>query len=308
MAKFSIFFFLLFSSNVFAEKTQLNIANQQQDLTQPSEINNSIILTNDETSSQPNNIEIKQQVNQQGLKETDQSVKKIKSADFIMQKIQKNLKLKTAKKYKIFMQVKKSNGVEKKSYIEFYEKIDYNSVKSIYKFIKPRDVKDTALLNVASIYDDNVEQWLYLPAIKTLREISDEYKNQAMLFSDFTYHDLAYKSIYIAKHELVKETAGYYVVKSTPKTPINSYQFYVSLISKENYVPLLIEYYNKQLKIFKTLEQKEIKSDGDYFYPTVKILTSKENNNQTTMQIVESDFSIYLNDSFFTKSSLKNIN
>ena len=54
--------------------------------------------------------------------------------------------------------------------------------------------------------------------------------------SDFTYLDIAGRTADRGLHELVKETDEYYIIKTIPKNPHDIYGFYVSLISKENYI------------------------------------------------------------------------
>lgn len=89
--------------------------------------------------------------------------------------------------------------------------------------LAPSDAKNTAFMKVSykKLKNKEPEQWLYLPATRSLRTISRRDKNESFLGSDLTYDDIEFRSVGQDRHKILNtQTIGRdinYIVESTPK-------------------------------------------------------------------------------------------
>lgn len=67
----------------------------------------------------------------------------------------------------------------------------------------------------------NADQWLYLPNLKSLRQVSVRDPGDSFLGSDLTYQDISYRGLDEDTHKLLREEKlqgqDYYVVESVPR-------------------------------------------------------------------------------------------
>lgn len=132
---------------------------------------------------------------------------------------------------------------------------------TLLKFLKPADIKDTGTLNVEIKGKDDL-QHLYLPAAKKLRRVSA--KNQSWVGSDFSYEDLQEIEVDDYRYEAVGAEVldGFdcYVYTMEPLESDNSvYGKQVRWVTKGTYVPIKIEYYEKNGRLLKTTYASDIR-------------------------------------------------
>ncbi len=72
----------------------------------------------------------------------------------------------------------------------YYKKYDGDRSRSILFFQSPPDVKGTGFLQWVDPHSEN-QQWLYLPELKRVRQISGSSNRESFMGTDFSYDDLA---------------------------------------------------------------------------------------------------------------------
>ena len=72
----------------------------------------------------------------------------------------------------------------------YYKKYGDDRAKSILFFLSPPEVKDTGFLQWVDPHSHN-QQWLYLPALKRVRQISGTGQRESFMGTDFSFEDLA---------------------------------------------------------------------------------------------------------------------
>ena len=132
-------------------------------------------------------------------------------------------------------------------------------------FLSPASVKDTRFLQKENDGKDD-DKWIYLPALRSTRRVASSDGDKAFVGTDFTYDDMSTREVDDDTHELLRESEdkgsykNLYVVKSTPKDPKSSqYQYRISWVTKDSFIPTYIELYDKKGKLFKINEIKSIK-------------------------------------------------
>ena len=110
--------------------------------------------------------------------------------------------------------------------IQQYTKDLGDTEKSIMFFLSPADVKNTSFMNWSYDSDKSDDQWIYLPALKKIKRISSDSKNDYFMGSDFTYDDLGDRKLDADNHKFIKE--------ETTKQFVGDYNFLFSTHKDRN--------------------------------------------------------------------------
>ncbi len=181
--------------------------------------------------------------------------------------------------------------------------------KNLVCYTSPRRVKDQAVLMLNNADDI----WMYFPRTKRVRKLATHAKKQKMQGSDFTYEDMGSGDSFItnftSKRLDDEKMEGYdcYKIELTKKEDVDShYSRMIMWVSKENFVPVVVDYYeeddpNRWLKRLVQFDIKEI--DG---VPTgmKMVMYNKEDNTQTSMEMVEVKYNMPIKDEMFTERGM----
>jgi outer membrane lipoprotein-sorting protein len=182
--------------------------------------------------------------------------------------------------------------------------------KNLVRYLEPRRVKDQAVLMLN--HADDI--WMFFPRTQRVRKLATHAKKQKMQGSDFSYEDMgsgdAFIDDFISKRleDEQKEEHDCYKLELTRKQgSSSSYSRLVMWIIKENFLPVVIEYYddNDPTYLLKTMTASDFRViDG---IPTsMKVVMFNQNDNtQTEMELLEVKYNITLTDDMFTERSLK---
>jgi outer membrane lipoprotein-sorting protein len=165
--------------------------------------------------------------------------------------------------------------------------IDMGEVeKQIMFFTAPADVRNTSFMNWAySAENQGDDQWLYLPALKKVKRISNSGKDNEFMGSDFTYEDMEKRSPERDVHVLIgTETIDGEEVWLVEATPVEEEQYARRRvwISKSRLLPLRVEFFdedNEPLKTLTIVEAIEVKG----YWVVSKQLMSNTQRGHTTM-------------------------
>lgn len=168
--------------------------------------------------------------------------------------------------------------------------IDLGEVeKQIMFFKSPSDVKNTSFMNWSyESPEKEDDQWLYLPALKKVKRISNSSKDKAFMGSDFTYEDMEKRNPNRDEH-LLMDTAIVngevcWIVKATPKAT-EQYSKKVAWISKSRLIPIKIEYYDEDEILLKTLSILDVKKMSNYWIITKQEMVNHQKNHKTQIHI-----------------------
>jgi len=168
--------------------------------------------------------------------------------------------------------------------------IDLESVEKQLMFFKsPADVKNTAFMNWSySLEGENDDQWLYLPALKKVKRISNSNKDNDFMGSDFTYEDMEKRSPERDSHTLVAtEMLNGEEVWVLSATPLEEEQYSkkTAWISKEKLTPLKIDFYDEDEELLKTLTIKEIKNLEGFWIVKSQEMYNHQKNHTTKISL-----------------------
>ena len=159
------------------------------------------------------------------------------------------------------------------------------------------------------------EMWNYLPGIDRTVKMPPSMMSQSWMGSDFTNDDLVrgVSTVDDYTHKLLEsETVdGHecHVIEMIPlpETPV-VYEKVVYWVAAEYYLPVKVENYDEFGDLVSTINFREIKTMDGRMFPTVWEMTPHDRSgHQTILTTTAADFSIDLDQGFFTLQNLTRV-
>ena len=209
----------------------------------------------------------------------------------------------------LVMTITNSRGSTRERSIIQYS-IDAGDVeRKIMFFTAPADVRDTSFMTWS--YDDgrDDDQWIYLPALRRVKRISSDSKNDSFMGSDFTYDDLGERHPSEDVHKILREETlngeNCYVVESVPKGSDDAFSKTISWVIKEKWIGLKREYYDNKDGVMKVLTIEEFDRIDNYWVVTDMVMEDLQRKSSTRIQMKDVTFSIDLDEDFFSERQMK---
>ncbi len=173
-------------------------------------------------------------------------------------------------------------------------------------FSRPSDVKGTVFLVHKKAEGDD-DRWLYLPALDLEKRIAASDNRSSFVGSDFFYEDVSGRHPKADSHEIIEQTDGFYVIKSTPKDAGSvEFAYYTMRINKKTFLPMDVNYFDQQGKKYRQVEV--LKVEGVQGHATV--MQSKVSNfntgGHTLMAFRKPQYDIGLTEADFSSRALRN--
>jgi len=159
------------------------------------------------------------------------------------------------------------------------------------------------------------EMWNYVPNIDRTVKMPPSMMSQSWMGSDFSNDDLVrgVSTVDDYTHKMLPneiiDGLDCYVIEMKPKpeTPV-VFDRVIYWISKKHFLPVKLENYDEIDDLVSTINFKEIKNMGGRNIPTVLEMIPEGKRGQRTVLIThKADFSVKLNQSFFSIQNLTNI-
>ncbi len=173
-------------------------------------------------------------------------------------------------------------------------------------FHRPADLRKTGFLVWKPEHGDD-DRWLYLPALDLVKRIAAGDKRTSFVGSHFFYEDMSGRNPELDTHTLIRTEAQHYVLRHTPKDSKDvEFSSYVSWIDRETYIPVRIEYQDKQGTTYRTYETLEVTTVQGY--PTIikSRISDSRIGGETTISLSRVSYDINLSESLFTERYLRN--
>ncbi len=200
-------------------------------------------------------------------------------------------------------------GDERIREIEQYEKSFGQIEKKIMFFISPQDVRGTSFMNWSYVDKRSDDQWIYLPALRKVKRISAENRSDNFMGSDFTYDDLGDRNLNEDKHQLLREEElkgeECYVIKSVPVEEDYIYSRTVTWVIKDKWIGLKKEFYDREGKLLKVLENKEYKEVDGILTIFNSEMHNVQSDHRTRIQLSNVSYNIDVTEDMFTERMMK---
>lgn len=150
------------------------------------------------------------------------------------------------------------------------------------------------------------DRWLYLPALSLVKRIAAGDKRTSFVGSDFLYEDVSGRSLQEDTHELIKTTDQMFVVKNVPKQPDTvEFNYFNVSIDRKTYVPMKMEFYDKEDKLYRIIESKKVEKIQDFYTVVQSVVKNLQTGSQTEMEFSNVKYNIGLEDNIFTERYLQ---
>ena len=152
----------------------------------------------------------------------------------------------------------------------------------------------------------NDSRWMWLPALNLKREIAPGDKRTSFVGSDFVYEDVSGRNLNEDKHELTETTEKQYVIKNTPKKPDDvEFSYYTVRIDKDTFLPRLAEYYDKNGKLYRTVEATKVETIQKFPTVTESVVKDLNTGSSTVNKFSNIQYDIGLDENIFTERFLR---
>ncbi len=212
----------------------------------------------------------------------------------------------------VIMILKNAEGDESKREMRMKSlEVANDGDKGLTIFDEPKDVQGTAFLSYSHI-DGADDQWLYLPALKRVKRISSRNKSGPFMGSEFSYEDLSsfeiekYQFDYLRDEDI--NSIPCFVVEQKPVDKMSGYTKQIVWLSKDQYIPEKIEYYDRKKALLKTLVLTDYKEYLDkYWRAHTMEMTNHQTGKSTILKTSDIEFRTGLEERDFNKNILKRI-
>jgi len=206
------------------------------------------------------------------------------------------------------MTITTSSGEKRTFTYESYSKD--KGEKNLIKYIAPSRVKDQAVLMLNNADDI----WSYFPRTNRVRKLATHAKKQKFEGSDFSYEDMGSGDSWLTDFEHKRLEDGKidgtdcYVIEMNAKDGAGSgYSREVMWVSKDNYFPLQIDYYDEKDPAYqvKRLIFSNIQTIEGVPTAMKMEMQNLQDNSSTFMEYDEVTYNINLDDELFTERGMK---
>jgi len=181
--------------------------------------------------------------------------------------------------------------------------------KSVAYFLSPPDVKGTAFL-VWEHADKANDVFIYLPALKKIRRIASEQKDQSFMGSDFSYADMENEDVEDADHRILSEEELdgklCWVIESIPRPDSDSeYGKLTSWVYKVDFIPYKVEFYDKKGRLFKVMKVLRTGPVGDEILPLHFSMENVQKIHKTEISLDKMELDQEISDKEFTHRAIQ---
>jgi len=207
-------------------------------------------------------------------------------------------------------------GNQRKRTLLSFRKDVGEDIYSVLFFLEPADVRNTAFLTWDyDAYDEDDDQWLYLPALRKTKRIASGDKSGSFMGSDFSYADMSSRPLEryqfnIMQEPLVREQPVWQLEVLPNKEEIkrSGYKRSILFVRKDNFVVVRAVHWQDKGDITKYLDVKELQQlDGIWIATEVQMTSRKgrEVRHRTILFNRNTRFNQPMQDEWFTMRQLE---
>jgi outer membrane lipoprotein-sorting protein len=186
--------------------------------------------------------------------------------------------------------------------------------KAIVFFSSPPEVKGTGFLAFTH-KGKPADQWLYLPELQRVRQITANTRNQSFVGTDLTYHDLDILTEMTSWTEAdaasslrgddTVDGVACHVIELAAKRDDIGYKRIVMWLGRDDLVPRRFEFYGDEAEPVKRITQSDVRTIGAIpvaYQTKVETLAA---GTSTDVVVVDTQFNQNLSDDAFTQRALE---
>ena len=215
----------------------------------------------------------------------------------------------------VSMQLKRKSGSTATRLMDIATlEVPNDGTRTMVTFNSPLDVKGTKVLTYSreASTAGNDEQWIFLPAFKRVKQISDANKATSFMGSEFTYEDINSLNVQLQEfsYRFVKadelDGTACTVVERVPRYARSGYKRQLAWIDTSRYIVLKVEYYDTKDVLLKTLTLGKFRQYLDTLWRADEmVMTNHQSGDATRLAWSNYRFKTGLNPNDFSATALK---
>lgn len=234
-----------------------------------------------------------------------ETTSKNESGYSILQAVEQQSRLHKNQHYDIFMEIRDDKNRERTRHFSSWNKYKPNKSLGLVRFYRPASINGTSLLS-SSVNDENTtHQWIYLPAFRSVKKLSNEDKHNSFMGSDFSNADIGGRNLNSDVHEIVSEDENYYIVESTPKSKNDPYGKLKYRVQKNVMVVKRVDFYDRDNNLLKILNNKKIRKHKGMYIVVSSTMKNPNTGGKTTLTVNKISTDIVKKDNFYSTRGLR---
>ena len=201
----------------------------------------------------------------------------------VMDRVYKQSDIFNQSEAEVMLTVVDKKGRERVRYFNLRSKGDDGFKRSLVKFFKPANVKGVGLASETNLKTEGKSQWVYLPATKNLKKLSTSEQDGSFMGSDFSYSDIAGRTLDQDTHKVFKQNDKVYVIESAPVNADDAYSKYYTTVDKATNIVRSVSFYDKSGDKLKTLANKKVVKVSGELMVSNSVMTNHKTGGSSTM-------------------------
>lgn len=188
-----------------------------------------------------------------------------------------------------------------------------NDDRSLLVFDKPLDVRGTALLTWSHRNRDD-DQWLYLPALRSVRTIASRKKTGPFMGSEFSFEDMSAPTLEKFQYRYLRDEScgdpelNCHVIERIPLDSNSGYTRQIVWMDEQEYRTWKVDYYDRKKSHQKTLTVSGFNQYEDQFWRASRMeMVNHQTGRSTILEWSDYAFDTGLSEADFTQNSLMRI-
>lgn len=180
--------------------------------------------------------------------------------------------------------------------------------RTLMVFDTPRDLSGTALLTRSQPQGDD-EQWLFLPAVKRVKQIGARNKSGPFMASEFAFEDVGTSYWQKSEHRYLRDETidglVCHVLERTPRDPYSGYSRQLVWLDRDQQLVRRIEFYDRKGSLLKTYSASGFQQyKGGNWRPADMLMINHQTGRQTRLSWRDYRFNQGLNADDFSQNAL----
>ena len=205
-----------------------------------------------------------------------------------------------------------TNKKGKKKISKLISKTKDDSKKQMIWFLEPKDDFGISFLKLENDEDDDYMS-MWLPGFKKFRRISSQKKTDSFMGSDLSFEDMTNRDIDEYEFTLIDENVPCYEkeeycykLRSKPKDKDSEYSYHITWVTKDNFLSIMEESYDKNKELLKKKSIQFNKIDEFYIMKTL-FVHNVQKEHTTSLNIDKININLGYEDDMFHTRNLKRI-
>ena len=213
----------------------------------------------------------------------------------VMARVYKQADIFPQSEAQVRLTVEDAKGRARERFFNLRSKSDADFKRSLVKFFQPANVKGVGLASETNLGSNAKQQWVYFPSLKSVKKLSSSEQDDSFMGSDFSYSDIAGRTLDQDAHKVFQQNDKFYVIESVPNDKADAYSKYYTTVDKATNIVRSVTFYDKAGDKLKTLANRKVIKVNNELMVSNSVMTNHKSGGSSTMErssiTVDVDFS-----------------